>query len=564
MNRRLISFGIFILLGMAQASFAAGIVDSAHNLSVSSPGQIKAMDETRICSFCHTPHQSGMGIALWNRRASGQNFVPYTSSTALAAPGQPTGASLLCLSCHDGTIALGEVLNRSRPIVMTGGAIKMPPGRGLTGTDLSHDHPVSFDYSAGLAAQNGELKNPVTLSPEIKLDKNGELQCTTCHDAHDNKFGKFLVRSNAGSQLCVQCHEKTGWLQSDHNNATAAWNGVQENPWPESEHRTVADNACGNCHLSHSVTGGPRLLRHAAEEKNCASCHNGNVAAKNIMAEFSKMSSHAVQNTTLVHDPAESGVVDNRHVECSDCHDPHASNQGSSGMGPPGKVRGIGIGGGVKRQASKSYEVCLRCHGDSPNQPPARTPRQVNQGNVRMKFQQNNPSFHPIAGPGRSANVPSLIAPMTEQSTIECIDCHNSNSSESAGGIGPEGPHGSDYQSLLVRDYQTLDNLQESPSNYALCYGCHNRNSILNDESFPTHDKHVRSEAASCNSCHDPHGVSSTQGNNSNNSHLMNFDTSIVTQNNKGLMRFTDRGERAGSCDLSCHGKDHDDEAYQR
>jgi len=210
------------------------------------------------------------------------------------------------------------------------------------------------------------------------------------------------------------------------------------------------------------------------------------------------------------------------------------------------------------------YEVCLRCHGDSPGQLAARTARQVNQANVRLKLQQNNPSFHPLAGPGRNANVPSLIAPMTEQSVIDCIDCHNSNSSGSAGGSGPEGPHGSDFDSLLVRNYSTLDNSQESPSNYALCYGCHDRDSILNDQSFSEHDKHIRGADTPCNVCHDPHGVSSTQGNNVNNSHLINFDSSVVTPNQNGLMRFTDGGAQSGSCDLSCHGEDHDNETYNQ
>lgn len=562
-----VTIGLGVVLSCtAQVCGAASIFDSAHNLSVTGPGSIRAVDETRICDFCHTPHQASTDAPLWNRRASQQNFVPYSSSTAVAQPGQPTGNSVLCLSCHDGTIALGDVLNSSTSIVMVGGTVKMPPGRNLTGTDLSHDHPVSFNYSADLAARRGEMKTPARLPKDIKLDDSGQMQCTTCHDAHDNRNGKFLVRPNVASQLCVECHQKNGWAQSSHRNSNATWNGMQEDPWPESDHSNVADNACGSCHQSHAVTGGPRLLKHANEEDNCRSCHNGNVAGKNVMQAFSKMSSHSVEDTTLLHDPAEPDVVDVRHVECSDCHNVHDTEgpfgQAPGQRGPPANVRGIGIGGSPKGRANRRYEICLRCHGDSPGQPPARTPRQVNQNNLRMKLQQNNPSFHPIAGPGRNANVPSLIAPWTEQSVMDCIDCHNSNSSVSAGGNGPEGPHGSDFQSLLVRPYVTLDNTQESPSNYALCYNCHDRDSILNDESFPEHDKHIRGEDTPCNVCHDPHGISATQGNSVNNSHLINFDGSVVSPNGQGLLRFEDRGERAGSCDLSCHGEDHDDFSY--
>ncbi len=213
-------------------------------------------------------------------------------------------------------------------------------------------------------------------------------------------------------------------------------------------------------------------------------------------------------------------------------------------------------------EAIGTYEICLRCHGDSPNQPPARTPRQLDQSNIRLKIQQNNPSFHPVAGPGRNTNVPSLISPLTEQSVIGCTSCHNSNQAASAGGNGPEGPHGSAFAPLLVRNYVTLDNTPESAGNYALCYDCHSRNNILNDQSFGYHDKHIRDEDTPCNACHDPHGISSTQGIATNNSNLINFDTSIVFPNNNGLRRFVDAGQNSGSCDLLCHGEDHDNFDY--
>jgi hypothetical protein len=108
----------------------------------------------------------------------------------------------------------------------------------------------------------------------------------------------------------------------------------------------------------------------------------------------------------------------------------------------------------------------------------------------------------------------------------------------------------------------TIDNTPESASNYALCYNCHSRNSILNDESFREHDKHVRGEDTPCNACHDPHGVSATQGNLTNNSHLINFDTSIVFPRGNGDLRFVDQGEQAGTCFLVCHGEDHNDFSY--
>ena len=375
----------------------------------------------------------------------------------------------------------------------------MPPGRGLQGTDLSDDHPISFEYSVNLASQNGELALPGTISNLLPLDHNGQLQCTTCHDAHDSPYGKMLRMPNIGSQLCTECHEETGWQESSHSQSVATWNRRPPSPWGDSEYSTVSDNGCQNCHMPHAAAGGPRLLKWAAEEENCSACHNGNVAALDVMATVNQFSAHRVGDIDLVHDPAEPAVIRSRHVECVDCHDPHATSAGRSAGDVPLNVRGVDIAGVEVAQASSTYEICLRCHGDSADQPIARTSRQHDQSNMRLKIQSSNPSFHPIAAMGRSADVPSLIDPWNEQSMIGCTDCHNSNDAVSAGGSGPEGPHGSVFEPILVRNFVTIDNSPESASNYALCYGCHSRDSILADESFAEHDMHIRGERTPCN-----------------------------------------------------------------
>ena len=101
---------------------AQGIAQTAHNLSVSGPGNVRATSENSICVFCHASHISSGAAGTWNRRASRVSYIPYTSSTVVAQPGQPTGTSILCLSCHDGTIALGELINRSNAVVMSASA----------------------------------------------------------------------------------------------------------------------------------------------------------------------------------------------------------------------------------------------------------------------------------------------------------------------------------------------------------------------------------------------------------------------------------------------------------
>lgn len=543
----------------------AGIAETRHNLSVTGPGPTRAATETQICLFCHAPHNASPAAPLWNRRGSGATYTPYTSATTRGNPGQPNGASLLCLSCHDGTIALGEVLNRAAPIPMAGGATTMPAGPGRLGTDLSDDHPVSFAYTAALAsARNNELVNPAALTGRVRLDAAGQMQCTTCHDPHDDTNGKFLVLPNGASALCVTCHAKAGWSAGSHATSSRTWNGTGTNPWPTTTGTTVAANGCENCHRPHTAPGRRFLLHAGTEEGTCYACHGATVATANIQAEFNKISRHGVSNTTGTHDPTEPAVVATMHIECADCHNPHASRAGAgTPAGPLTAVRGVNSNGTAVSAATFEYEICFRCHGDSTSRTPAPpTQRQIVQGNVRLEFATANPSYHPVAGAGRSSNVPSLIAPWTTASTMKCGDCHNNNTGPGAGGTGPNGPHGSIYPSLLERQYVTTDNAAESAANYALCYKCHSRSSILGNASFGEHNRHISGERTPCNVCHDPHGVSATQGNATNNSRLINFDTNIVRPSSSGLLRFESTGTNRGRCYLTCHGQNHNPESY--
>ncbi len=555
--------GVLLATLSALAPAAGSDVSSTrHNLSVSGPGTIKASSESEICVFCHTPHNASSIGQLWNRAASSATYVPYSSSTTRATLGQPTGASILCLSCHDGTVALGSVLSRTAQIAMAGGTTTMPAGGSRIGTNLTRHHPISFQYTAALAALRGELANPAALPPEVRLDVSSQLQCTSCHDAHDDTNGRFLVLANVNSTLCKVCHQKTGWTETAHSTSTKTWSGSGQDPWPASALTTVATNACGNCHLPHSSSGGSRLLPYASEEQNCSACHNASVALRDVMTAFSPTSNHPIGSTTGIHDPVEPAVVVSRHVECVDCHDPHAARANADPTeGALRNVSGINLAGAAVKPVTQTYEVCFRCHGDSPGKPAPRTTRQIAQTSTRLEFQLSNPAFHPVAGPGRNPNVPSLISPWTTSAVMTCADCHNNSASHKLGGSGADGPHGSAFAPILNRNYVTADNSPESASNYALCYACHSRTSILSDQSFGEHRKHIDSENTPCNTCHDPHGVSSTQGTATNNSHLINFNTAVVSPSN-GQLRFEDQGTFRGACYLSCHGKDHNPESY--
>lgn len=553
MKTILLSWGLLV----PACAMAASVVGSKHDLSVAGGGSVKAAAETDVCIFCHTPHNGSADAPLWNRYSSGVFYTPYNSTTMKASVGQPTGASKLCLSCHDGTVALGMVRSRTRPIPMAGGAEKMPKGRTNLGTDLSDDHPVSFSYDAALFGKNKELRNPASLKGTVRPDKSGQLQCTSCHDAHNNQFGRFLVMNNEQSALCVTCHDKGYWVDSDHRTSTRTWNGQGQDPWPHTAATTVAANGCENCHSPH-VAGTPaRLMNFASEEQNCYPCHNGNVASKNIQAEFAKYSRHDVSATTGVHDPTEDIASSPRHVECADCHNPHAARVGSVGGMAGGLVgvAGVSASGSAVETASHEYEICFRCHENRAAGDAETITRQMNESNLRLQFAPGNASYHPVVAAGKNPNVPSLVSSYTPSSLIACTDCHNNDQGPVSGGKGPNGPHGSSYSPLLAQKLVMKDYGAESQASYALCYRCHSRKSILANESFPAHSLHVVDQKTACTTCHDSHGVSSA-------AHLINFNSSYVSATSSGPVSYQSTGRDQGSCTLTCHGTVHESKTY--
>lgn len=560
---KLLRFTILLFL-FSECVFGQSVLTTKHNLSVSGPGSVKADSESEVCIFCHTPHTSAK-TPLWNRDDPQLNYAPYSSSTSFSSPGQPDGASLLCLSCHDGTIALGSVLSRQTVISFNSGITTMPDGDSNLGQDIGNDHPVSFIYNAALAAANGELADPATLTGSVQL-KDNKMQCTSCHDPHIDLNGFFLVESNQYSALCLYCHQKNYWTSTTHQTSAATWNGSGNDPWPDTDYLTVSENGCENCHTPHGAGSDSRILHESEEEDNCYDCHNGNVASTNILNEISKLSAHNVANYSQVHDPNEQVLVQTQHVECSDCHNPHASNDQPASViggvtGDLEGVSGIDTDGNDVFPAVYEYQVCYRCHADSPQKPAAVTNRFLIQDNVRAEFDISNPSFHPVEGPGVNPDVPSLLPGFSESSIIKCGDCHGNDDT------GPAGPHGSIYSQLLKYQYLTDDYTPESPTAYELCYQCHDRQIILNtNNSFgdKVHKTHIVDEDTPCNVCHDPHGISSAQGTATNNSNLVNFDTDIVfkSQGMLGKIEFVDTGNFSGACTLLCHNQNHNNKSY--
>jgi len=444
---------------------------------------------------------------------------------------------------------------------------------------------VNFSYYAALE-NNPELAD--TLPPILHTYGAGNIHCTTCHDPHDNTEGKFLVMSNTGSALCITCHDnKKGWdgpSRTTHATSTAEWDPGEEEP-----SQSVAEHGCGSCHVPHGGLGPTHLLRFWKEEDNCYPCHNGTVAATDIQAQFGKISHHPVEDTTIAvtiyyHDQKDDNddvFLRQSHVECVDCHNPHAANasEAAPSSEPPvasgrlAGVSGINSTGGPADPLTLEYQLCFKCHADSGDTVPV-IARWIDQNDTMAEFNTGNPSYHPVVAEGQNSDVPSLVEPLNEDSIISCVDCHDSDESSvlGNGNTGPRGPHGSIYKPILRQQYgngiYTAESISESLSVYALCYRCHDRDILFSETegtfftSVPDpyvnlHTKHVKDKNVPCYMCHDAHGVESTAGN-GDHTHLINFAITVSAYGANLAPFFIDGGSRTGSCTLVCHGQTHD------
>ena len=197
-----------------------------------------------LCNFCHIAHKLGTsssiaadpGYLLWNKTISSTaSYGVYSSPTFNAL--NPTisdlgGATIstlapsnLCLSCHDGTVAMGSFYETQltasyQPITpstnytfASNGSTGTTMPTGTTVQDLTKQHPVHFQYNAALVTAYGAglltpaSGNAVDTAGEIPL-YNGYMECDTCHDPHNGAssiFERNFPTQTSGT-FCTYCH----------------------------------------------------------------------------------------------------------------------------------------------------------------------------------------------------------------------------------------------------------------------------------------------------------------------------------------------------------------------
>ncbi len=229
-----------------------GITGTAHDFSNKTvTGGNGETFTTGSCTFCHTPHRALSTLLLWNHTLSTATYswdVPKTT----AGTTFPTfkgdtykGSTAKCLSCHDGSVAIGDVAwfgegKPAAPLDTTTHKFPDVFNIGATGGilgSMTGNHPVAMPYPYqnakntynGVTTGDGATLTEWQVAPLTPVrayndDGSGNItagpvtaktgiECSSCHDPHnkasvDDLFLLGKIGGNDTTYICLKCHIK--------------------------------------------------------------------------------------------------------------------------------------------------------------------------------------------------------------------------------------------------------------------------------------------------------------------------------------------------------------------
>jgi predicted CXXCH cytochrome family protein len=569
----------------SQIQGVSKMLGTKHNLGVTGTGAIHASSETQLCVFCHTPHVPRQFAAqpLWNHQLSSAEYTLYSSDylTDLNynAPNQPNARSKLCLSCHDGTVAIGAVYNNGgAQIIALQNDVSTMPGQatGNLGTSLLNDHPIGYTYDntrdPELIARTWPWKTSVRVDPDAA---NGTVECITCHEPHDDANTKFLRIPNTNAALCTFCHSKTGWTDAIHKNSTQSYTPSGGTA------TTIGEWACRSCHQSHGGGGVPYLLT-GVEENTCfgSGCHGttqSGINTKNIQSELEKLYNHPTTTVTGKHrnpDNSASLNAPNRHAECQDCHNLHQAKKGLHTIGTNAISDVLTGTAGVLpgyadawtqpttytsvKYAQQENQICFKCHSSYAfgtvlnGVTTILGPSGTNATDQAMEFNASNKSVHPVSvsltnQTGSLVPKSLLSSQLTPEwnnignQTMYCSDCHGNDQPVSQ--QTPQGPHGSNAKFMLTGNGKywpanssnalwSLSDVKNNLNNWQTDLFCANCHPMVTGGIW-TNNVHEESEhqnpSVKCITCHVavPHGAKRSR--------LIGYESDVSPYNYSGI-----------------------------
>lgn len=219
--------------------FAADIRSTPHNLT----RQGAQVDADEVCVFCHTPQLPAVDVArsgvamqpAWQPSlTASHSFVMYDDIGRLQFGDKPAvgSQSIACLSCHDANQAFSvqsaetdhpfgipyrgfsRGRERTPDEVGAGGDLPSRAARDLKALDdfrqpsrgIVDNRTVWWVSASGVTPFRTRADLPLYARP-VASGEVPFVECSSCHDPHiSSKL--FLRVDNAGSRLCLTCHDK--------------------------------------------------------------------------------------------------------------------------------------------------------------------------------------------------------------------------------------------------------------------------------------------------------------------------------------------------------------------
>lgn len=481
------------------------------------------------CTDCHLHSrgflqpESGGGIACDTCHASLYAPMVSTSPTSYhhlvsnASAVYPPGAGPRnCLSCHvdhdifrpDLNPAAGRGANLRTDVALT-----PTTSSGFTNTDFISSGSGGVCLSCHSLAQVKGYSQPdgTTTTPSIPYDTSLAAQIAAYGASPHGSYTVNSVFSDAGTNTfaanCSKCHNDTLNPKSSQNaqtgtvkfgNHVSTLRRILAPLGAASPADPMEEGACARCHSTTSDAIGGTVKPTAGRDWYDAAPMAGR--AERIFAMSSKPYVHPVSGTTGVHVPIEGlasgwNPASSRHVECTDCHNPHAAGTMRSfdttgtfaqplapsnlaAGGPLAGVWGVDVAawpaawtapapaGGYTRVAASTYtwQVCLKCHSGYAYlaTPPS------GQTDLAREFNPNNAAYHAVIGASKTTFPPAgaFVSPWTKTSALNCSDCHTTDVK-----TDPQGPHGSAHNHILAGPFNTSTG--NTGSGAHLCFKCH-------------------------------------------------------------------------------------------
>ena len=364
--------------------------------------------------------------------------------------------------------------------------------------------------------------------------------CVFCHNPHGSVMPNEISRS--GADLCVSCHQEAQKYYDD---------AVQMAP--------VKEGNCAACHDPHASSFRFQL-KSTSLEGLCFNCHD-----------------KSVKDRTILHGPVEKG-------DCIACHRPHSSPY--KGLLP-----------------EQGDEFCFLCHKErqeqfklkyshKPEKEGCNGCHTAHGSDFKYQLKDKEPS---LCFPCHEKTHPEVLREMktakvkhgatkdgkcsachTVHSTnfekqlkaslqTICYTCHEELKDQVTGSKFPHGAvkdsncnachksHGASYPKLLIKYYPPEFYTAFTPTAYALCFECHNKD-IVKDKmttkltdfrngSTNLHYTHVvREKGRTCRSCHEVHAGDQQK----------HIRAEIPFGNWSYPIEFT-LTENGGSCVVGCH-----------